>query len=78
MARHRTTQNMLVLRLGRSQSYWSRRLNAEEPFDLDDLAQVAALLDVPITRFFDVPPRATPGYRSNNGRYTSSRESIAA
>ena len=60
MARASKRQNVVALATGRSQSYISRRLTGEQPFDIDDLDRVAALLDVPITDFF-ATVAVTPG-----------------
>lgn len=56
LARRRRSANRAAKELGWSQPYMSQRLNGDQPFDLDDLDQLAALLDVPVTAFFDVPP----------------------
>lgn len=55
LARRHITANRAAQKLGWSQPYISKRLNGYHPFDLDDLAQVADLLDVEVTAFFDVP-----------------------
>lgn len=52
MARRRTSQTKLAELLGRSQPYISRRMNAKEPWDLDDLVGIAAYFDVPVTDLF--------------------------
>lgn len=79
LARQRLTQQRIVDKLGRSQAYWSRRVNGEEPFDLDDLASLAALLDVPIGRF--IPParhREHSGYDEDTRRYLRQTLATAA
>lgn len=70
MARQKYTINQLPHLLGKSQSYWSRRLNGDQPMDVDDLAMLASLLKVPVTRFFETaespdPPSPTDGPSSN-------------
>jgi len=45
--------------LGWKQTYMSRRLTGAVPFDVDDLAALAELLDVPIGQFF--PDNLTSG-----------------
>lgn len=52
MARARLSGNKLPRLIGKSQSYWSRRLTGDQPFDTDDLEALAGLLGVPIVRFF--------------------------
>lgn len=49
MARRRTSQMALAHALDMGQSSLSRRLNADHPFDLDELEVVAEYFDVPIT-----------------------------
>lgn len=43
------TQCYLAQQLGTSQPFISRRLSGRVPFDVDDLAKIAELLDIPIT-----------------------------
>jgi hypothetical protein len=52
MGRAKITTNQLPRLVGSSQSFWSRRVNAEVAFDVEDLSRLAMLLNVPITRFF--------------------------
>jgi len=52
MGRNKLTTNRLPRLLGKSQSYWSRRINGEQPMDVDDLHALAVLLRVPVARFF--------------------------
>ncbi len=50
MARQRRTGADLARHLNRSQQTVSRRLNGESPWDVDDLAAVAAWLGVDLDR----------------------------
>lgn len=52
LARASISGNRLAAILGQSQPYWSRRLSGKIAFDVDDLAAVAELLGVPMTKFF--------------------------
>lgn len=63
LARTRVRPNHLPSLLGKSQSYWSRRVNGVTPFDTQDLLALAALLHVHPARFFGVdglPPQTDP------------------
>ena len=55
MARRRLSAVRLGVAIGRSQSYMSRRLTGEVPFDLDDLDAICATLDVPISALIGSP-----------------------
>lgn len=48
LARQRLSQAEVALAMGRSQAYLSRRLSGDIPFDVDDLAQLAEILGVPV------------------------------
>lgn len=48
-ARRRISQAKIAAHLGMSPTALSRRFCADLPFDIDELAAVAAFLDVPIT-----------------------------
>jgi transcriptional regulator with XRE-family HTH domain len=61
MARQRLSGRALAARLGWPQNRLSRRLAGDIPFTVDDLAAIAALLEVPVTRFFATPSGATSG-----------------
>jgi transcriptional regulator with XRE-family HTH domain len=52
LGRNRISVNRLPRALGKSQSYWSRRVTGEQPMDVDDLAALASLMDVPVSKFF--------------------------
>ena len=54
MGRRRMSAVRLGAAIGRSQSYMSRRMTGEIPFDVDDLDAICAALDVPITRLIGV------------------------
>jgi transcriptional regulator with XRE-family HTH domain len=54
MARRRLSGRELARRTGKSAPYWSRRMTGEVAFDLDDLEEVAGLLDVPVSRLLAV------------------------
>jgi len=54
LARRRLSATKLAKQLGWTQQYLSRRMVGEQPFDLDDLEQIAAALDVGIV---DLLPR---------------------
>lgn len=53
MARARVSGNRLAKLTSKSQAYWSRRITGDVAFDVDDLATLAAVLEVPIVRFFE-------------------------
>jgi transcriptional regulator with XRE-family HTH domain len=48
LARRQITQTSLAEATGRSQAYWSKRLNGSVPLDVADLAAVADLTGVPV------------------------------
>ena len=56
MARRKITANQLPTLVGKSQSYWSRRLNGETAVDVDDLASLAGLLGVDAVVFLGGTP----------------------
>lgn len=64
MARRRVTQARLSSALGISQAAVSKRLRGETPFDINELALIARVLDVPLARLtegVDTPAtEATP------------------
>lgn len=55
LARQRKSQRQLAIALGLSQAAVSRRLLGHQAFDVDELAQVAAFLGLPIDHLI---PRA--------------------
>lgn len=58
MARRRISQTKLALAMGKSQSSVNRRLRGKQPFDVEELAQVAQILDVPLSTFLPDPVSA--------------------
>ena len=52
LARQRRSARSVALQLGWKQGYLSRRITGETPFTINDLAAIAAALDVPLTSFF--------------------------
>lgn len=48
MGRRQMSAVQLGRKIGKSQSYMSRRLTGETAFDLDDLEAITAALDVPL------------------------------
>ncbi|MEU9022359.1 helix-turn-helix transcriptional regulator [Actinomadura sp. NPDC048394] len=58
LARRRLSARAAAQQLGWTPMYLSRRMNGSAPFNVDDLAALAQLLNVPITDFF---PMATTG-----------------
>jgi len=61
LARRGISGNQAALRLGWTQPYMSRRLSGNVAFNVADLAAIARLLQVPVTRFFDSPDAGTEG-----------------
>lgn len=57
LARRRMSGVKLAELIGRSQVYVSRRLRGEVPFDTDDMARVAAALNVEVVDL--IPPRGS-------------------
>ena len=55
LARRRRSARSVALELGWTQPYMSRRVNGTVPFNVDDLAALAELLDVPLISFFQGP-----------------------
>lgn len=53
MARRQISQTKLVELVGKSQSYWSRRLSGEVAFDIVELAAISAALDVTLSSLVD-------------------------
>ena len=51
LARQRVSQEALCARIGMSQSTLSRRITGEHPFDTSELAEIAEVLGVPVSRF---------------------------
>jgi transcriptional regulator with XRE-family HTH domain len=55
LARRRRSARSVALELGWTQRYMARRVNGEVPFNVEDLAAIAELLDVPVISFFQGP-----------------------
>lgn len=53
MARRNVTQTALAKRLGCSQPVISRRVRGEIPFDLDELIEIAVVLDIDLSELMD-------------------------
>ena len=53
IARQRRSGRNVALELGWDQAYMQRRLSGRTPFDVEDLAAIAKILDVPVTVFFE-------------------------
>ncbi|WP_123378804.1 helix-turn-helix domain-containing protein [Pseudokineococcus lusitanus] len=51
LARARISVRSLGNLLGQSSAYWSRRATGQTAFDVDDLEQLAGLLNVPVGYF---------------------------
>ena len=58
MARQGISQVKLARLLGVAQQTVSRRIVGEVPFDITELARVADLLNVPLTKFVSAAERA--------------------
>lgn len=52
MARNRVTGTALAKLLGWKQQYLSRRLTGAVPLDVNELATIAEVFDVPVEQFF--------------------------
>lgn len=61
LARNRLSGRRAAAMLGWKQTYLSRRLTGAVPFDVDDLAALADLLEVPIEQFFPGDLNGRPG-----------------
>lgn len=75
MGRDRISAVQLGRMIGRSQSYMSRRLVGDLPFDLDDLEAIAGALDVPLSRLLGatghMPPDSRPVAAQDQRRLVS-------
>lgn len=69
MARRQCSSRNLATRLGWNEPYLSRRLTGKVPFTVGEMAVIADLLDVPVSRFFEVDTgvRTAPIRRSGLG-----------
>jgi hypothetical protein len=61
IARKRRSGRSVALQLGWTQAYMGRRLVGEVPFNVNDLAAIADVLEVPVTVFFSFPERTGVG-----------------
>jgi transcriptional regulator with XRE-family HTH domain len=52
LARQQISGVELARRLGGTQSYWQRRISGAHPLDVEDLAALADLLQVPVSKFW--------------------------
>lgn len=59
LARRRLSSRELADLTGRSHMYWWRRLDGAVPFDVENLATIASLLNVPVSTL--VAPLDGPG-----------------
>lgn len=59
MARKKFSQAKLAEATGLNQMYISRRMNADLAFNTDDLALIAAALEVPLSALIPAKPLAT-------------------
>ncbi|MGH2866782.1 MAG: helix-turn-helix domain-containing protein [Solirubrobacteraceae bacterium] len=55
MGRRRISQHQLADKLGRSQSYVSRRCRGVDPLDVEELEAIAEALQVPIAELIPLP-----------------------
>ena len=76
LARRRLSARKAAEALGKTEWYMSRRMTGKTAFDIDDLAALADLLDVPVTDFF--PVRMGRGNADYPSRPVLTRESLAA
>lgn len=60
MARSGCSQSTLARKMQRTQQYVSRRVTGHVPFNVDELDEIAQILDVPVESFFQTAPRAVP------------------
>lgn len=66
MGRQRVNASELGRVVGPNQQYWSRRLTGHTAFDIDDLAALSSVLQVPMSRF--IPDVVAPGPDPKPGR----------
>jgi transcriptional regulator with XRE-family HTH domain len=53
LAERKLSQSAMAARLGISKAAMSRRIAGEIPFNVAEIGSLAALLDVPASRFFE-------------------------
>lgn len=73
LGRRRLSGRKVALDLGWSKFYIGRRLNGQTPFDANDLAVLAAYLDVEVAVFFEGLDRDAVLSRSVSGTSYNSR-----
>ncbi|MCV7186995.1 helix-turn-helix domain-containing protein [Mycolicibacterium thermoresistibile] len=56
MARTKRTQSALAHSIGMKQQALSRRLSGRTPFTVDEIAEIARCLDVPVAALFATEP----------------------
>lgn len=74
LARRRISNRWVATQLGWSETYLSRRLTGAVPFNVDDLGELARLLDVAVADFFEPMPTMR---RANFGSWTRNTRSRA-
>jgi transcriptional regulator with XRE-family HTH domain len=77
MARRRISSRKIAHQLGWSEVYLSRRLTGAVPFNVNDLAAVAEILDLPISSLFDAPQVVRMSPRSRNLRFSTPARAAA-
>jgi len=55
MGRRQRSVRSAALELGWTETFLGRRLKGVQPFNVDELAMIADLLEVPVSAFFDSP-----------------------
>ena len=71
LARRQWSGRAASQELGWTEIYLNRRLRGVVPFDVADLEQLAKLLDLPITAFFQTPDVVRIGLGSGNLRFST-------
>lgn len=77
MARRRISGVKLAEQIGRTQPYFSRRLNGEIAFDLDDLERIADVLDIAVTDLLPQSVRNSPTLRYRTSHERSRKRQTA-
>lgn len=65
LARRKIPAYKLSDQLGMTRGYWAPRVAGKQPFTVDDLAQIASLLGVPIDSFFSGLPVSSKASHSD-------------
>ncbi len=71
LARRRMSGRAAAREIGWKPAYIGRRLSGETPFDVNDLMALAALLDVPVSAFFEGVSYGTTTESSGSGHEIS-------